>query len=337
MMKLSLMKEFFRTVDNERRSPVADLIAQRWVEPGAAVRCERASANFVCEVSAGDQRYFLRFNHSSERDRAPIAAEVLYLQHLSRQGVRVAKPVQSRYGNSVETVLTGLGTFHAVLFEALKGEELEIAALDERHFELWGQALGRTHAASQGFTTPDRPSWSDHLAMVKRLIPSEERCAREEFTFVQAKIQQLPVEPGNFGLIHCDFELDNIKWEQDEVAALDFDDCSFCWFIADVAFALRDLFDDCVSGIKPADPRFRAFVNGYSAARPMPIDAACQIRLFLRMHNLITFAKILRTVEDTADGEPAWTVDLRQLLARKLGRYRLAFQNHPLRTFADRD
>ncbi len=290
--------------------------------------------NFVCEVTAAGQRYFLRFNHSSERAWAPIAAEVRYLEHLSRQGLRVARPIQSRFGEYVETVQTEIGTFHAVLFEALHGREMEIDELDERHFELWGQVLGRIHVASEGFTTPDRPSWSDHIALAKRFLPPREHCAREELAFVEEQIKELPVGPDSFGLIHFDFELDNIKWQQDEVAVLDFDDCSFYWFIADIPFALRSLFHDCVSRVKPADPRFQAFMKGYSALRPMPVNAAGRIRVFLRMHNLITFAKILRSVEETTGDEPVWTADLRKRLARKLDQYRQEFQSYPLRAFA---
>lgn len=332
MMRLSLMKTFFDTVDSQQHSVIADAIAQRWVEPGTTVRCGRASANFICEVRAGDQQYFLRFNHSSERDCNPTVAELQYLQHLSRQGVRLAKPIPSRLGHYVETVQTELGTFHAVLFEALPGEQLEIDELDDRHFELWGQALGRIHAASKGFTTPDRPSWSDHVALVRRLVPCREHRALEELAFVEEQIRKLPVGPDGFGLIHFDFELDNLKWEQNQVAALDFDDCALYWFMADVAFALRDLFHDSVSGVDAEDLRFQAFLKGYSAVKAAPADTARQIRIFLRMHNLVTFAKILRTVEEATESEPVWTANLRNRLAGKLDQYRQAFESCPLET-----
>ncbi len=69
MMKLGLMKAFFETVTPDWRSPIADEIAGRWFSGGADVEVRRASANFVCEVKTPTDRYFLRFNHESERDR----------------------------------------------------------------------------------------------------------------------------------------------------------------------------------------------------------------------------------------------------------------------------
>jgi Ser/Thr protein kinase RdoA (MazF antagonist) len=81
------------------------------------------------------------------------------------------------------------------------------------------------------------------------------------------------------------------------------------------------------------DPRFRAFMKGYSVVRPMLADVARQIQFFLRMHNLVTFAKILRATEESTTDGPGWTGDLRKRLARKLDQYRQAFKDSPLRTF----
>jgi len=46
----------------------------------------------------------------------------------------------------------------------------------------------------------------------------------------------------NFGLIHFDFELDNLCWEDALIQMLDFDDCAYHWYAADITYALRDLF-----------------------------------------------------------------------------------------------
>ena len=50
----------------------------------------------------------------------------------------------------------------------------------------------------------------------------------------------------------------------------DCNDCAQYWFAADVAYALRDLYDDRIERIDLGDPRLRAFAAGYRAVRPLP-------------------------------------------------------------------
>ena len=79
LMSLSLMKRFFDTVSADDVSPIANLIASRWLDPAASVRAWRASGNFVFQVTSSQGiDSFLRFNHASERTvEAERATELL--------------------------------------------------------------------------------------------------------------------------------------------------------------------------------------------------------------------------------------------------------------------
>jgi len=128
------MKRFFDTVDDDLWSPIADLLASPWFKGAHKIRVLRASANFVCRVEADGSLFYLRFNHSSERDPVKINAEIKYVQHLIEKGVKANIPVQSLSGNYVESIPTELGVFHTVLFEAVPGEHLESSDLDLQGF-----------------------------------------------------------------------------------------------------------------------------------------------------------------------------------------------------------
>lgn len=52
-------------------------------------------------------------------------------------------------------------------------------------------------------------------------------------------------------------------WLDSVPAVFDFDDCAHYWFAADVAYALRDLYEDRIERIDLADRRLRAFAEGY--------------------------------------------------------------------------
>lgn len=334
MMTLDLMKTFFDTVTTDGHSQIADEIVARWLTDDAVVRVWRASANFVFSVKASKDQYFLRFNHASERDAETIDAELNYVRHLMRRSIRVGAPILSTSGNYVESISTETGEFHAVLFQALSGKDWEFDSLDESRFELWGQALGKMHAASKGFSTDYRPSWTDHVLLAERMIPASEEDACRELRSVKEILNSLPSSVDDFGLIHFDFELDNLKWENNEAGVVDCDDCAFYWFEADIAFALRNLFEDSIDNVDFECKSLGAFMKGYRSEMQMSDAAVRRIPLFLRMHNLVTFAKLIRTLGDgPSQEEPKWTTDLRNRLTNKCLEYREQFQNYPISHF----
>lgn len=332
MIRLGLMKRFFDTVDAEWCSPVADQIASAWVGAGSDVRILRASANIVCRVQSAGGRYFLRFNHASERTPEAIAGELAFIRHLSARGVRAAQALPSRTGRFVESLQTSLGLFHAVMFEALPGAHLEIDQLDGQGFARWGRSLAQLHLAARDFTPRDRPGWQDWLNMAGAVLPAAESAVHRELRDVKQALSNLAVGD-SFGMIHFDYELDNICWDGQTPYVLDFDDCGPHWFAADIAFALRDLFQDRSSGINFEDERFQAFLGGYRMLRPISEADLGQVALFLRWHNLVSFARIARVLSGGPQAdEPEWLQKLRRRLGGIQDGYRQEFEAHPLRS-----
>ena len=139
MMKLSTMRTLIMTLDENGESPIANVIASRWNHDLGTVRFFRASANFLFLFKHSGQDYVLRFISVNERAFDAIHAELAYIDHLAVQGAHVAKPVLSRVDNLVETIETDLGMFHAVVFERLMGEQLELPDLTPGMITRWGQ------------------------------------------------------------------------------------------------------------------------------------------------------------------------------------------------------
>jgi len=333
-MKLNLMKTFFDSVTSEGHSRIADEIVTKWLSGEVIASVFRASANFIFSVKTSKDQYFLRFNHASERNVEAIEAELNYVNYLLSQDIRTAAPVLSVSGNYIESISTEMGDFHAVLFKTLIGSDWEFDSLSESRFMLWGQAMGKMHSASKGFKTGKRPLWADHICLVEKMIPKSENSTWRELCSVKELLNKLPFNDANFGLIHFDFELDNLKWNKDGAGILDLDDCAFYWFEADIAFALRDLFEDSIDKVDFKDQRFRAFLRGYRLETQISDAAVSRIPLFLRTHNLVTYAKLVRTIEDGAiHEEPEWTTNLRNRLKGKCREYREQFQNFPIITF----
>ncbi len=327
MMTLRTMQAVVATVDEQWESPLADAILERWAHDETdRAKYWRASANFIFFFKGAGQDAVLRFNHAAERSVAAIRAELAFVNALADRGVRVAKPIPSLAGNEVESVATANGTFHAVAFAALQGEQHEIEALSPAQFVQWGKTLGDLHNAAAEIRITGRPSWRDQLATVAQILPADERLAQRAVEKLQSQFDQLAVDEENFGLIHYDFELDNLIWHGEEIGIIDFDDSLSCWFVADIAFALRDLFDDNANKVNLQDPMLLQFLTGYRSVRAVDDTTLQQIPLFLCLHNLVAYARLHRalTAVDPA-GELPWMAALREKLAAKMQSYRAGF------------
>jgi len=334
-MKLNLMKQFFDSVDDEWHSPIADEIAERWFEADFQAYCLRASANFTFLVKTGEQKYLLRFNHARERRVEYLAGELAYIEHLVSRGIHVAKPLPSLSGNLIESVETSMGLFHGTLFEFLPGEHREMETLDETAIKAWGRALGEMHRAGEGFEVEGRPGWREQIAMIREFVPQSEILVWQEAEALEKKLRALPINQTNYGLIHFDFEPDNIVWSDGRIGIFDLDDCAWDWFVMDIANALSsELFDDQLERYDLTNPKLKRFLEGYRSARRLHEQEVQWLPLFLRLDNLISFARVYRSIADgPVENEPEWTADLRLKLARELDKYRDSFRNHPIQNF----
>jgi Ser/Thr protein kinase RdoA (MazF antagonist) len=329
MMNLSTMKKVVATVDGEWRSSLAESILERWGYDEGSVYYFRASANFLFIFKRNEKTYFLRFSNSTDKDLSSLESEIKILEYLRTQPIRVALPVKSIQENYIETVDTDIGTFHAVVFEALQGKQFETEELQEEQFFKWGCALGELHTILKSL--PDelrlqRKSWNDQLSLVKELLPDDETAALKELDQLMEWSQGLRISNENFGLIHYDFELDNQRWDHETIGILDFDDCINHWYVADIAFALRDIFKEEVNLNLPP---VQEFLNGYRSQTELDSILIRDLPLFMRLHNLTTFAGLLKTVDiPESQDHPEWLSNLREKLLNYIEQYRSSFGKH---------
>ena len=319
MMKLDIMQAVMATVDSEWHCPLADQLAGQWPHDPGQVWFWRVSANFVFVYKHGGQDFILRFNHASERTAAQIVAELAYVNALAERGIRVARPIPSLAGNLIESVSTTLGEFHAVVFEKLPGEQLEVDDLSGEQFNRWGRALAALHEAATQIEVTGRSTWQDQLAFVAATVPAAESVIHQAVDRTATALQKLPITPQNYGLIHYDFELDNLIWHNGQPGIIDFDDCTWSWFAADIALALGDLIGESAHALDLQNEAFQQFLAGYRAIRAMNDAALHHLPLFIQAANLYTFARLYRALTPVNEaGELPWMAGLRDKLAAKM-------------------
>jgi Ser/Thr protein kinase RdoA (MazF antagonist) len=325
MMPLSVMWGVERLTTATGANPVAEQCVDHWPHDTGSVRFFRSSANFLYVFRHDGKQRFLRFAHSSERPREAVDAEIALVNWLAGEGLPVVRPVRSRNGHFVETVASDWGTFHTVVFDALEGRQFEIDEFADVGLRAWGAALGRLHATLKSYpgrVSSARPRMRDHLEQTKRVLPGDAPAVWEELERLDRRFEALPMDQDTYGLIHFDFELDNLIWQGCTVQMLDFDDYSFAWYAADIAFALRDSFD---TGASLSSPSVQAFLEGYAFESLLTDEQIAQIPLFSRLARLIQFARIARALDlATTPVQPDWLSGLIDRLENRMNAYQMA-------------
>ena len=109
---------------------------------------------------------------------------------------------------------------------------------------------------------------------------------------------------------------------------LDFDDCAYSWYIADVACALRDLFEN---GVDLSHPSFRAFIRGYSEHASLDEELISQLPTFMRLVNFMQYAKLMRTMDLARDQDyPEWCTSLLTKLGNIVQNYKASLPSMPI-------
>jgi Ser/Thr protein kinase RdoA (MazF antagonist) len=170
-----------------------------------------------------------------------------------------------------------------------------------------------------------RSSLPDQLVQLREHIPADAGKVQKELERIASEFEALPTDRDVCGLIHFDFELDNLVWRGDIAQILDFDDCARGWYVADVAFALRDIFD---AGAGLDDPRVRTFLDGYAVRCPLDEALLARLPLFSRLARLIQFGRITRSLDlDESPDNPAWLNTLIEKLRRRREAYQAELAN----------
>jgi Ser/Thr protein kinase RdoA (MazF antagonist) len=151
----------------------------------------------------------------------------------------------------------------------------------------------------------------------------EKQTLMREWSEIVALLGALLVTRDNYGLIHFDFELDNLFWQDGKIGMLDFDGCAHYWYAADIAFALRDLFD---GGALLNNASVRDFIAGYSSRYQLD-ETLSAIPIFSRLARLLSYTSLVRALDLPPNMDyPDWLQRLRGKMQNKMEGYEALFE-----------
>lgn len=274
----------------------------------------RISSNAIYPFECGGNNQLLRFAPQAEKSKSNLLAELEFIVYLRDRGYGVLEAVPSPDGSELIEKHTPWGDYYAAVFKRVAGVRLDNAPMDDKTVFRYGQALGELHRLSSEYTPVQHARWthSEVLDWIRQVLSGfpEETAAMAETEGLAEYFHTLPVTGANYGLIHYDFELDNVFYDeaQDVVNVIDFDDAMYHWYAVDIEQTL-DSLEEAVTP-EELDHKKQCFIDGYASRYSLPGDgpskAACR-----RFADLYGYARTLYSTAEKWEHEPEWLTGLR--------------------------
>lgn len=213
-------------------------------DDGAVYACRRGNLGYAIKFVPINDEKFVLFQERLD-----------FVRFLYDCGVPVAVPLDSLHQRSFERISSENASFLVTLTQIADGRHPEPRNLydwNDRLFMHWGRVTGKMHAAARHY-----PKWQK-LSQENNQPSSLPDWNEEHQSFFdwcgEAKIQEkwrpfkeifssLPQSRNSYGLIHNDlhpwnFFYDPDARDADPIFIIDFDVCTYHWFVNDIAIAV---------------------------------------------------------------------------------------------------
>ncbi len=289
----------------------------------AELRFLGQSANVVFRVQTDDGRWALRIC-SPGRDHRILMRELLWLMALCRDtDVVVPEPVIMRTGDLFRSVsMPGLSGFRAcMLFRWVKGHFDDNLTVE--HLRAVGEFTATLHKHAETFRWPEELAPTKiSAATVGDNVPratlkahySEEDAESLHATIPIIQRTMLSLGEGHdiAGVIHGDLHQGNYLFHGGEARAIDFECVQWNYYAYDIATTFSYL-----GGRPDFEDLKAAYVEGYSAIRPLPCNLEEHIPSFDMLRAFTMVAWILGTPRLRTN---EWGLGILESTARKAKR-----------------
>jgi len=280
-----------------------------------SLRWFRISSNAVYPFFCGSRLCYLRLCPAAEKHLHHIAAEIDLIHRLRAHGYPAMKPIPAISGEHCRTIDTPWGRYHMSAFEGVPGCPTENLPITDDIIRAYGSALGRLHRLSMSFGRSIlRPTCEETAAQMRSTLPERLLPVLDN---VAAALASLPRTPETFGLVHYDFEPDNVFFDErtGQVSVIDFDDSIYHFFALDIEQAL-----DSLSNLIPQNAFLSArtaFLSAYENEHPLPPDLDALLPLRRCFIDLRTGARLRHCLNSVPASQPKWLISLRGRLTEK--------------------
>jgi amicoumacin kinase len=246
--------------------------------------------NVVYRVTRQGSTFYLRLTPSKRRNKAQIESELAMLRFLSARGVPVTQPIQSKTGKDILEFECVDWRLIVCAFTECPGDSFQDhpANLSTFSFAV-GKAMGRLHTALTGFTKPcnfTRMLWhEDRWNRFAQIIPKTELEAWTLHEELQECWKTLDTS-SHFGMIHGDFTIRNLRYDNTQISLFDFDNSCEHWYGYELACFLHH-FVGHPDGQK--NLVYNGLIEGYAEEAAVTQAFLEQLPFFAKMKLLRSF------------------------------------------------
>jgi Ser/Thr protein kinase RdoA (MazF antagonist) len=139
-----------------------------------------------------------------------------------------------------------------------------------------------------------------------------------ELEKLRKELAFIPVTNQSYGLVHYDFEPDNVFYneESNHCEVIDFEDGMYHWFMVDIEQYLGELKEE-MEECQFKNTKMK-FLEGYRSEFTLTDEMLELLPLMRRFINLYSYTRILYSTSEWFENEPDWLVDLRKKLDFKM-------------------
>jgi len=207
------------------------------------------------------------------------------------------------------------------VFKEVSGQRLDRIEYSDGLYYGYGEMLGKLHHLSQKYTPAiEHPDWKQRLQWTLDVLKeyAAPETALNELSILNSFFTTLPADPNNYGLVHYDFEPDNIFYDEktSQYSVIDFDDAVVHWFSLDIEQALDSIKDELPE--HKWEQAAKQFFSGYRSIKSTDEAILFFMPVFRRYVDLFGYARCLRSLHEKWDNEPDWMIGLRVHLERRM-------------------
>jgi len=279
----------------------------------------RISSNAIYPFYRDGKVCLLRFAPITEKSFDSVQAEMEFMAYLHSHGLSVPRPVEAKNGKTLLLCDTPWGVYTAAAFHRVPGKRMDMIDFDANLLKAYGKNLAELHLLSRAYSPKGkrRNTWQEQLDWAEGCLLSchAPDIAIKEMSTIRSALSSLSIDSDNYGLIHYDYELDNVFFNAESglISTIDFDDSHYHWYGMDMERALSNLEEELEA--EQISAAKESFLSGYSSLIELGSDTSSSYPVFKRYAGIIQYTRCLRAGHEKLDGEPDWMIGLRQHLS----------------------
>lgn len=288
---------------------VKALEAWQWDEAKKDILNEfRISATAIYPFYNNGSVNFLRLIPKEERSFENLMGEYDLLTHMSKNNFNVPNYIKSLNGHVIETIELSGRQYYASVFTRVCGTRMDEVGIDEKHAYEMGKTMADFHINTIGMTFK-RESLHENLSWMRSVLEKYDMDMIDDLNNLERRLMSFGKTKYNYGIIHYDFEPDNLFYDHGQIGIVDFDDAHEHFYVQDIINAQNELEDQSLK---------LSFLEGYKSLKEIDIKLLDERKTFEDYSRLMKICRLSYALDCKSDNPEEWMVALRERLEKYL-------------------